>query len=78
MLAFHVPTSMGNMVFTPFAIHVGMSESIMPSQSSEHMSRPCRRVRSVMRRYHGPIFASNTAGFTSGPLLKQMSSQKWA
>ena len=31
-----------------------------------------------MRRYQGPTFASNTAGFTSGPLRKQMSSQKWA
>ena len=31
-----------------------------------------------MRRYQGPTFASNTAGFTSGPFLKQMSSQKWA
>ena len=41
MLAFHVPTSMGNMVFTPFSIQVGMSASIIPSQSSEQMSRPC-------------------------------------
>ena len=40
MLASHVPTSMGNMVFTPFSSHVGMSASIHPSQSSETMSIP--------------------------------------
>ena len=35
MLAFQVPTSMGNMVLTPFSSQVGMSASILPSQSSE-------------------------------------------
>ena len=40
MLAFQVPTSMGNMVLTPFSIQVGMSRSIQPSQSRETMSMP--------------------------------------
>ena len=77
MLASQVPTSMGNMVLTPLCSQVGMRRSMRPSQSSEMMWMPWALAREVIFLYHGPISSSNTAGITSGPFLKQMSSQKW-
>ena len=40
MLAFQVPTSMGNIVFTPLSSQMGTSKSMQPSQSTEVMSMP--------------------------------------
>ena len=48
MLAFQVPTSMGNMVFTPFSSQVGMRWSIQPSQSTDTMSMPYWLSREVI------------------------------
>jgi len=49
MEACHVPTSIGNIVFTPFSSQIGTSSSIFPSQSTETMSSPCSLHTSVMR-----------------------------
>ena len=50
MLASHVPTSMGNIVFTPFSSQIGISLSIFPSQSRETMLTPWSLRSRVMRR----------------------------